>query len=134
MFCRLDLNMTEYSTELTNNMVSNLVNAISGTNESSFSAYDYLYDTIENNNNTIFSTNSGSQQLATMLQHLYNKMSDNQTTHKSQSNLDLFGSKFSLSYEKFLPSSTTNTNPYWLLSSISFWFVLIVNPIVVISH
>ena len=33
----------------TNNIVSNLVNSVSGMNESLFSAYDYLYDNIENN-------------------------------------------------------------------------------------
>jgi hypothetical protein len=127
------------------NILSNLVNAISGPNESSFSAYDYLYDNIENNNNNNNATNSnfnnGPQHLATILQQLFSKMADNQTTYKSQSNSPLFDSSSSslfptslFSVETVFPSSsstTMNTKYYHILSYISLWFVLIINPIVV---
>ncbi len=127
------------NTDLSNNIVSNLVNAASVSNESSFSAYDYLYDNIENNNNnnTSYFGSSGPQHLATMLHQLFSKMADNQTKYKTQSNLPLFDSSSSLlptslfSFETFLPSSTSNTNYYHVLSYISLWFVLIINPIVV---
>lgn len=123
------------------NILSNLVNAISGPNETSFSAYDYLYDNNENNNNNNTSSffGNGPQHLATILQQLFHKMADNQTTYKTQSNSPLFDSSSSLfptslySFEAVLPpsTSTTNTRFYYILSFLSLWFVLIINPIVV---
>jgi hypothetical protein len=123
--------MTEYNSELTNHIFSNLVNVVSGqqTNESSFLTYDYLYDNMENNTTTTNASPSGSHHLATILQQLFSKMSDNQSAYKPPKNPDLSSS--SLSFETLLPSSASNANSYRLLSLISLWFVLIVNPIVV---
>jgi hypothetical protein len=114
--------------DFANTIVSNLVNVISGTNESSYSSYDYPYDTMEySNNNTSSSGSGGSQHLSKILQQLFSKMSDDETISKTSlnSNLSL------LSFETLLPSSTNNPNSYRLLTLISFWFVLFVNPIVV---
>jgi len=128
--------MTKYSTDLPSNIVSNLVNVPSGTNESSSFAYDYLYDNIETTN-TNYSV-GGPQHLATILHQLFSKMADNQTTYKTQSNSVLSDSSSSslfptslLSFETVLPSSISNKNSYYVLSFISLWFVLIINPIVV---
>ena len=127
------MNMTEYNSELTNHIFSSIANVVSGqqTNESSFLTYDYLYDNMENNINTTNASPSGSHHLATILQQLFSKMSDNQSVYKTPKNSDLSSSSLSLSFETLLPSSTTNANSYRLLSLISLWFVLIVNPIVV---
>jgi hypothetical protein len=117
----------------TNNILSNLVNVGSGSNENSLSAYDYIYDNIENNN-TSYSA-AGPQHLATFLQQLFSKMSDNKTTYETQSHFpssSIFPTSL-FSYETLLPSSISNTNSYHLLSFISLWFVLIINPIVVKS-
>jgi len=116
------------------NIISNLINVASGTNESSSFAYDYLYDNIENTN-TNYSI-GGPQHLATILHQLFSKMADNQTTYKTQSNSDLSESSSLVptslfSFETVLPSSISNKNSYHVLSLISLWFVLIINPIVV---
>jgi hypothetical protein len=103
----------------------NPVNIVSGTNDSSSFAYDYLYDNIENIN-TSYSV-GGPQHLATILHQLFSKMANNQTTYKTQSNSALSD----ISFETVLPSSTSNKNSYHVLSFISLWFVLIINPIVV---
>jgi hypothetical protein len=120
----------------TNNIFSNLLNIVSGINESSFSAYDYPYDNIETNNTNYFL--GGPQHLATFLHQLFSKMADNQTTYKTHSNSTLSDSGSSsifptslFSFETFLSSSTIDTNSYHILSFISLWFVLIINPIVV---
>jgi hypothetical protein len=123
------MNIPDYNTELVNSVVSNLVNFMPENNESSLSAYDYLYDSGENN----MSHSGGSQHLEAILQQLFSKMSDNQTL----SNLGLSSSstemKFpsSLSFVSTLPASSNDANSYRILSFISFWFVLIINPIVV---
>jgi hypothetical protein len=133
------MNILEYNTELVNNLVSNLANVAPGSNESLFSAYDYLYDSTENNiNNNSMSYSGGPQRLATILHQLFSKMSDNQTTYNIPSSSDLSGSSSSdrsalssLPLVSFFPSSPSDANSYRLLSIISLWFVLIVNPIVV---
>jgi hypothetical protein len=123
--------MTKYNTDLIHNLVN------SGSNESSFSAYDYLYDNMENTNSS-YSSGSGSQHLAAILQQLFSKMLDNQTEFISQSNSPLSDSTSSslfptslFSYETFLSTSKNTKNSYHLFTSISLWFVLIINPIVV---
>jgi hypothetical protein len=124
--------MTKYDTDL----INNLVNGPSTSNESLFSAYDYLVDNNENNNSSY--SGGGSQHLATILHQLFSKMLDNQTKFISQSNFPLLNSSSSslfptslFSYETFLPTSKSNKNSYHLFTSISLWFVLIINPIVV---
>ena len=94
------------------------------------SNYDYLYDSHENNQQRYQSLNysGGSQRLAKMLQQLA-KMFNNQSSFP----LDPTSSSL-FPYETFLPSPVRNTNSYHLLTSISLWFVLIVNPIVVNSR
>ena len=115
----------EYNTGIANNLVSNLANFVPKHNESTIPAYDYLYDSADNNTSHY---SGGSQHLATMLQQFFSKMSDNQTT------FDLpFGlSSQTDSSSSSLPSSSNDANPYHLLSVISLWFVLLINPIVVI--
>ena len=135
------MNIPEYNTKLTNNIVSSLTNIVPGNNESLFSAYDYLYDSTEYNmNNSSMNHFGGSQHLATILQQLFSKMSDNQTTYNivsssSSSSSASSGvlSPSSLPFVSFLPSSSSpsDANSYRLLSIISLWFVVIVNPIVV---
>jgi len=119
--------------DIANTIVSNLFNGISGINESSYSSYDYSYDTMEYyNNNTSSFGSSGSQHLSKILQQLFSKMSDDETLSETSlnSNLSSFPASL-LSFETLLPSSANNPNSYRFLSFISFWFVLFVNPIVV---
>lgn len=119
--------MTKYNTGLINNMM----NFTSISNESLSPAYDYLYDNIENNNNTSYSNgDSGSHHLAMILQQLFSKMFDNKTSLKLQTNSLLSDSSL-FPYETFLPSSIGNKNSYYLFTTISLWFILIINPIVV---
>ena len=113
------MNIPEYNTELINNIVSNLANIVPR-NDSSIATYDYIYDSTDHQPNT----SGGSQHLETILQHLFSKMSDNQTTHNIPSKNLPSSSSSSL-------SNDNNNNSFHLLSIISFWFVLIVNPIVV---
>ena len=111
----------EYNTGITDDLVSNLAHIIPKHNESIIPVDDYLYDHMKHNG----SDYSGeSQHLAAMLQQMFSKMSDNQTA-------------FDLSFQtesssSSLPSSSNDANPYHLLSVISLWFVLLINPIVVI--
>ena len=127
------MTIPEYKTEL----VNSFTNIIPGSNESSVSVYEYLYDSTENHVNTSMSNTGDSQHLATILQQLFSKMSDNQTTYKLPSSRNLFPSlagllsPSSLSLASSLPQSSKNANSYYILSIISLWFVLIVNPIVV---
>jgi hypothetical protein len=118
------MNIPEYNTELVNNIVSNLANIVPRNNESLLPAYDYLYDSIDHN----MSYSGGPQHLETILQQLFSKMSDNQTTHNIPSSSS---SSSSLSFVSSLPSSSNDANSYRLLAIISLWFVLIINPIVV---
>lgn len=128
------MNIPEYNTELFNNIFSNLANFIPGNNESSLPTYDYLYDNTDHNTNY----SGGPQHLETILQQLFSKMSDNQTIHNmpSSSNIAFSSSSSgvispSLSIVSSLPSSSNDANSYRLLSIISLWFVLIINPVVV---
>jgi hypothetical protein len=119
--------------DIANTIVSNLFNGISGINESSYSSYDYPYDTMDYyNNNTSSFGSGGSQHLSKILQQLFSKMYDDETISETSlnSNLSSFPTSL-LSFETLLPSSATNPNSYRFLSFISFWFVLFVNPIVV---
>lgn len=129
------MSIPEYNTELINNIVSNLANIVPK-NDSSIATYDYIYDSMDHQINS----SGGSQHLETILQQLFSKMSDNQTTYnipsKSLSALSSASSSSSLSSLSFvssLPSlsNDNNKNSFHLLSIISFWIVLIVNPIVV---
>jgi len=130
------MNIPEYNTELVNNVVSNLVNIVPGNNESLFPVYDYLYDSADYNMNY----SGGPQHLETILQQLFSKMSDNQTTYNipSSSGVSFSSSRIvspsSLSLVSSLPSSSNDANSYRLLAIISLWFVLIINPIVVKIH
>jgi hypothetical protein len=124
------MNIPEYNTELVNNIVSNLANIVPRNNESFLPAYDYLYDSTDHN----MSYSGGSQHLETILQQLFSKMSDNQTTHTSSlsfSSSSRVISPSSLSLVSSLPSSSNDANSYRLLAIISLWFVLIINPVVV---
>ncbi len=88
----------------------------------------YLYDSTDHNMNS----SEDSQHLETILQILFSKMSDDQATY----NIPSFASSglispSSLPLGSSLPSSTNDPNSYHLLSIISLWFVLIINPTVV---
>ncbi|CAF1382633.1 unnamed protein product [Rotaria sordida] len=131
------MNIPEYNTELVNSVVLNFANKVQRNNESLFSTYDYLYDNMENNMNNNMSYSGGLQHLSTMFQQLLSKISDNQTTYNiSSSSLSsslseiLFPS--SLSSGSSLSSSYNDANSYRLLSIISLWFVLILNPILIL--
>jgi hypothetical protein len=116
------MNMPEYNTELVNNIVSNLANMVTRSNENSLLSHDYSYDSTDYN----MSHAAGPQHLETILEQLFSKMSDNQTTYNipSSSSLSSSGIIFPL-------SSSNDANPYRLLAIISLWLVLIINPIVV---
>ncbi|CAF3059868.1 unnamed protein product [Rotaria sp. Silwood2] len=127
----------EYNTELVNNFMLNLANKVPGNNESLFPTYDYLNDHTENNMNNNMSYSGGLQHLSVMFQQLLSKISDNQTTYNTSSSSlsspfsgTLFSS--SLSFVSSLPSSVNDANSYRLLSIISLWFVLILNPILIL--
>jgi hypothetical protein len=112
----------EYNTGIANNLVSNLAIIIPKYNESISPTYDYLYDSTDHN----MSYSGGSQDLEIMLQQFFSKMSDNQTTYDLPS-----GSSLRKESSSSLPSSSNDANSYHLLSIISLWFVLLINPIVV---
>jgi hypothetical protein len=125
------MNIPEYNTELDNNLVSNLANITPGSNESSLSIFDYLYDSTDNNINDNVNHTGGPQHLATILQQLFSKMSDNQTIFNIPSSSSLSSASSTGILSQSLPASSNDPNSHNLLSTISFWFVLIVNPIVV---
>lgn len=117
--------------------MEDVFNYVTLSHENFSSNYDYLYDSHENNQQRYQSLNysGSSQRLAKMLQQLA-KMFNNQSSFPSDLNFPLLDSTSSslFPYETFLPSSVRNTNSYHLLTSISLWFVLIINPIVVNSR
>jgi hypothetical protein len=126
------MNIPEYNTELNNNIVSNLANIAPGSNESSLSIFDYLYDSTDKNMNNSVGYSGGPQHLATILQQLFSKMSDNQTMFNIPSGSSLSSpSSTGILSRSSLPASSNDPNSHNLLSAISLWFVLIVNPIVV---
>jgi len=126
------MNIPEYNTELDNNIVSNLAYIAPGSNESSLSIFDYLYDSTDNNINDNVNHTGGPQHLATILQQLFSKMSDNQTIFNIPSSSSLSSpSSTGILSRSSLPASSNDPNSHNLLSTISLWFVLIVNPIVV---
>ena len=144
------ISMSKLAAGSTNNFMANLLQT--STNESVFSAYDYLYDSNDNNNNNSSSGSnsngfslfgspaSGPQQLASILQELFTKMSDNESSSRNPSGSNIFGPSARyppsfLSLEAFIPSAAlpNTAHSYRFLSLISLWFVLIVNPIVVSS-
>jgi hypothetical protein len=102
------MNIPEY-----NNPVLNLANIESKYNESLMSIYD---DSIDHNMNY----SVGSFDFAILLQQFLSKISDNQTTYDLDSSSQAESS-----------SSSDDENSYRLLSIISLWFVLLINPIVV---
>ncbi|CAF1025352.1 unnamed protein product [Adineta ricciae] len=120
-----------------------LVNPVTNGSESLFSTYDYLNDQMEQYNsninlNTTYSNGNGPQHLAEFLQQLYSKMSDEKPVDRLLSNSNLTDVSSSLSFstsllsmDSLLPTSTTKNNSYHFLSIISFWIVLMVNPIVI---
>ncbi len=120
------MNIPEYNTDIANNFAFNLASIMPKYNESVMPTIDYLYDGTDNNT----SYSGGSQHLSIMLQQFFLRMSDNQSTFDLISN-PLSQTKTSLSLVSSLPSSSTNENSYRTLSIISFWFVLLINPIVV---
>ncbi|CAF2403790.1 unnamed protein product [Rotaria sp. Silwood2] len=134
------MNITEYNRDLTNNTITSFLNVVPRINESSFVKYNYHNDSMEYNNNIHITNYSGSdsQQLAMILQQFMSDMGDNETIYNILSSLDIFNSESSVmptsifSFETFFPSSTSNTNSYHFLSFLSLWFVLIVNPIVIL--
>ena len=138
----IQMNIPEYNTELVNNLVYNLDHLMPGNNESYSSAFDYLYDSTDNNfNHSSLSHAAGSQHLASILQQLFFKISDNGTSHNSQpsSSGTLPSSSGSsgalspslLSIMSYRPVSSSDAESFRLLSIISLWFVLIINPILV---
>lgn len=133
------MSMSFSSSSSRNNMFSSLIHTPTSSNESSFSAYDYLYETNENNYNGSFfaAPAAGPQHLAAILQQLFARMSDNQTFFRSypsaqlSSSTSAYPSSF-LSPEILLPSHSPEiAHSYRYLAFISLWFVLIINPIVV---
>jgi hypothetical protein len=122
------MNIPEYNTDLAN-VFSNLAYLIPGNNESSHSTDDYFYDSREYN----MSYTGGSQHLESILQQLFSKMSDNETASSVSLSSLSTGMKFpsSLSLISTFPSSSNDANSFRILSFISLWFVLIINPIVV---
>ncbi|CAF0986515.1 unnamed protein product [Rotaria sp. Silwood1] len=133
--------ITKSNRELTNNTVSNFVNFVPRINENSFFKYNYLNDSMEynnnNNNNTSYS-GIDSQQFAIVFQQFMSDMAGNGTIYKIPLNFDTLDSPPSVmptpmfSFETLLPSSTSNTDSYHILSFLSLWVVLIVNPIVIL--
>ena len=122
------MNIPEYNTGIANNLVSNLANIVPRYNESLMPAYDYLYDSTDQNT----SYSSGSQHLALMLQQFFSKMSDNQTMFDlSPSSSSQTKTSPSLSFVSSLPSSSNDADSYRFLAIISLCFVLLINPIVV---
>jgi len=107
----------EYNTGIANNLVSNLAIIVPKYNESISPTYDYLYDSTDHN----MSYSGGSQDLEIMLQQFFSKMSDNQTIYDLPSG----------SSSRTESSSSNDAKSYHLLSIISLWFVLLINPIVV---
>ena len=109
-----------------------LMNFVTSSNENLSSTYDYLYDSSEMQQSPM-NTSRNSQHLATILQQFFAKMLNNQTTFQSDFNFPLADSSASSAfpYETFVPTSVRTTNSYHLFTTISLWFVLIVNPIVV---
>ena len=117
--------ISEYSTELVNKVDSNLSHAVPRNNESFPSAYDHVYDNADNTvHNDTMPDFAGSQHLVMILQQLFSKMSDNSTLYNVHSSS--FDSALS-----FSPSTASAADSYHLLSAVSLWFVLIVNPILV---
>ena len=124
-------------------LTAGLINTLTNGSESLFSTYDYLNDQMDQynsniNSNTTHPTGNGPQRLAEFLQQLYSKMSDEKPADRLLSNSNLTDVSSSLSFstsllsmDSLLLTSTTKNNSYHILSIISFWIVLMVNPIVV---
>ncbi|CAF3411413.1 unnamed protein product [Rotaria socialis] len=129
------MNIPSYNTEIVNDVLSNLANIVQGNNDSLVSPYDYLYDNTENNMNNNIPYPGGIDQLSTIFQQLFSKISGNQTTYNTPSSsgslspLSRMVFPLSISVVSSLPSSLNDANSYRLLSITSLWFVLIVNPI-----
>ena len=110
-------------------------------NESDAALSDYLYDTTNNHlNQTSMSSSGDPQRLASILQQLFFKMSDNRTLYDIPPGFSEAGivpsssgtlSPSFLSVISYLPVSPSDAESYRLLSVISLWFVLIINPILV---
>jgi hypothetical protein len=99
------MNTPEYKAETTNNPISHLPPKY---NKSTMPVINTANNNIEDS--------TGSFDFAILLQQIFSKLIDNQT------NYDLLSGPSS-------PSS--DEKPYYFLSAISLWFVLLVNPILV---
>ncbi|CAF1156141.1 unnamed protein product [Rotaria sordida] len=127
----------QHNDELTNNTVSSFINCLTGTNESSFLEYNYLNDNMEYNNYTS-SSGSDSQQFAISFEQFILNMADNEKLNEFLKYLNILNSSFTpvpgsiVPFDTSFSLSTSNTNSYRLLSFLSLWFVLIVNPIVIL--
>jgi hypothetical protein len=130
------MDISDYSTGLVTDVMANLVD-IMPSNHSSISLFEHLFDSVENNPNNSGGYSKDSQRLATFLQQLYSKMSDNQSAYHIPPSLSLSPSSTgvlsasSLSLASSRSASSSNPNTPHVLSIMSLWFVLIVNPIVV---
>ncbi|UJR28701.1 hypothetical protein I4U23_009930 [Adineta vaga] len=124
--------------ELMNDVVTNLASIVPTTNDSQLSLFDYLFDSTENNFNHSTNHNPASQHLATILQQLFSKMSDNQSAFHMSLSSSLSSSSTNLSPailsrgSSSIPVSSNDVDTSHVLSILSLWFVLIVNPIVIL--
>ncbi|CAF1168451.1 unnamed protein product [Adineta ricciae] len=120
--------------DIATDLMTNFANILPKTNESSLSFFDYPFDISEHHMNQSTSHSQDSQHLATILQQLFSKMSDNHSVFQpsSSSRLSSATGLLSLSSSSSLPVSSNHVNTSYLLAKISLWFVLIVNPIVII--
>lgn len=119
--------------EIVNDLMTNFVNILPKTNETSMPFFDHLFDTSEHQMNQSLGHSQDSQHLATILQQLFFKMSDNHSAFHMSSNSRLSSATglLSPSSSSSSPASSNHVNTSYLLAKISLWFVLIVNPIVV---
>lgn len=123
------MNIPEYNTGIANDLASNLALLLPKYNQSVLPIHDYLPEnTVQN-----ASYSNEPNDLASMLQQFFSKLSDNQTMFdlSSSASSDM-KTPPTLSFVSSLPSTSNNEeNSYRLLAIVSLCFVLLINPIVV---
>lgn len=122
------MDIPEYNTGISSELVSNLALLMPKYNESLNLTSDHVADNSDHHG----SYSSGSPDLALMLQQFFSKLSDNQTMFDLSTSLSSNAKNPpQLSFVSSLPSSSNDETSYRLLAIVSLCFVLLINPIVV---
>ena len=140
------MKMSFPSSALESNFFASLMHSKSASNDSIYTAYDFPFDANENphyNSSLLAPAGESSQHLTSILQQLFNRMSDNNSLFRSYSSSRASPSasstpvypSFVHSVEILFPSHSPELGrSFHYFALISLWFVLIINPIVVTTH